>query len=578
MRISMILSGILSLCSCLTISSRNLSTLITEIQPTYDIVTKIQKDSVKLVHEHPVQLEIYHIDINNMFLTNNFTDINIDLNANFAFNDFYFFIVFYTCFIGLIIYLFRIQITYQKYTCLEQSVHIPFIHEQTDKNTVLFLSLYTTLWIGSLIFCFLSFNDYGNLLKYLGYWICINMSSVLLPITRNSLWIIYFNLHHQKLKLIHRYIAVLTLISVIIKVVLILCYKPFSYLFIYRNTMTNGSPLWGTISSLSVILLFVFASQCIRDKCFEIFYFNHRFLAILMIVSASLHYTSSLFYLLPAVIFYVIDLILRITNVRHVIYVKIKKFGIKEENTLCSIIYLTLKKQIKIPAGSYFFLCFKDISSTQWHPLSLISQTSTTLVFCAKDQGEGTWTHQLLLNDINQTRLSQQLFNTKSIVLQGPYTHKTLKFKSEKYKYIFAIAGGIGITPVISVLQYLNEQYELRKIRSIKKIIFIWIVSHSSLVIPFTQIISNLSDNLFQIEIYSTNRNKTEDIRVIEETIPFKIILERPQLKNLIHGNLIDYDMLPIETGVICCGPNSISDNVTTICSDLNIDLANDNF
>jgi predicted ferric reductase len=145
------------------------------------------------------------------------------------------------------------------------------------------------------------------------------------------------------------------------------------------------------------------------------------------------------------------------------IYSHFKITGNEKNGTSCIFIHITLLNPIKVNYGSYFFICFKDVSSFQYHPLSLISEYNENLIFCAKDRGPNTWTNMLKRHD---SSIEKNILMNKDIYLQGPYGHITIDYTKDKYKYIFSVAGGIGITPIISVLQDINYLYENKKNQS----------------------------------------------------------------------------------------------------------------
>ena len=282
----------------------------------------------------------------------------------------------------------------------------------------LFYSLYILWWTSLLSLSFFSFE----VLNRLGIWICLNISFTLLPVTRNSLWVTLLKISHDKLINIHKLIAVLCSLSVIIKSIVIIVLYNYSYLF------KNISNLSGTICSLSIIFTSIFAMPYIKKNIFELFYYSHKILCILTIISLSFHYIICLYYITPSILLYLVDLIFRILHTKKVKYSNVKIYDFSEYNTSYIFLILNMKKQIKIDPGSYFFICCDKISSLQWHPLSLISDSNNNLVFCVKNMGDNSWSNNLKY-------LENIKFDTNNIYLQGPYYHINFKEKYSLKKF-----------------------------------------------------------------------------------------------------------------------------------------------
>ena len=439
-----------------------------------------------------------------------------------------------------------------------------------SRESFIFAIVYFIWWCLLLIYSFMT-KDKSEILFRLGLWISLNMGSVLIPITRNSIWIIIFNISYNHILNLHKFMSVLCLISVIVKLITVVIFYNIFYLFIPFNIITGGSPLMGTLSSLSILITSLSAIPCIRNNIFELFYYFHRFLAFFTILTGTLHYVMTIYYMLPSFILYIVDLILRVCHTHKAIYTHLKIVGDEKDNTSCVLIHITLLNPIKVTYGSYFFLCFKDISYFQWHPLSLISEQNENLIFCAKDRGKNTWTNNLKNYD---SSVGKNILMNKDIYIQGPYGHVTISYNKNKYEYILTIAGGIGITPIISVLQDINNLYLKKKLNKMKKIIVIWIASHYSIIKPFLSLLYRLED-IFQINIYIT-----KSTNIIEEDIPscYNIYFEKPNISNIINQMMEDYTISKNLIATISCGPKSLSNEIIKKCSELNIDISNQTF
>ena len=428
---------------------------------------------------------------------------------------------------------------------------------QLTIGTITFLLIYFCWWLGMLIYSFLT-DDPGEVLFRLGILITINISMILLPITRNSVWVKLFKISHYRINIIHIFIAILCLISIIIKIIIVCLQYNFDYLFIPYDDDIEGSPLAGTIASLSIIFTSIFALPIIRKRFFELFYISHKFLLFVTIAAASTHYILVLYYILPTLILYIIDIFCRFLNIKNAIYSNIKIIG---DKTPYILINISLNKSVKLLPGSYYFICFQDITPIEWHPLSVITQEYDNLTFCAKDMGDNSWTNKLKLFD------SKKLKN-KNILIQGPYGHLTINYKNSRYKYMILVAGGIGITPILSIIEDINTN--ISEYKHLKKIYIIWVVNNMSLVKEFNYLFSLIDKIIFNIDIYCTNKDEINENFIIKYTKPDLTILI-PEIYNKI-------GTINTEFCAICCGPENLSIDVMKICTKFNIDICNENF
>ena len=418
-----------------------------------------------------------------------------------------------------------------------------------------------------------SFLKYDEIILRLGLWIALNLSFVLLPISRNSIWVILFNLSRDKLLLMHRFMSVLCLISVIVKFITVLIFFPPLFLFQLLNPETGGSPIAGTLSTFAIIFCSFLGFPIIRKRFFEVFYYSHRILSLLSIIFGSWHYIKTFYYVSPSILMYISDLIVRFLHTKKAIYSKIQHIGDKKYRTSCNVINITLKEPVKTYPGCYFFVCFyKDISKFQWHPLSLVSNTHDNLVFCSKNLGPETWSGRLEKFTESEKHDSDFLIN-KKVYIQGPYgTPLNINYNSDNYKNIFLISGGIGITPMISIMKDIDELYFCRKMNNLQKVLFIWIIPHESMIDYFKPYFLNLDENLFKFKIYVTQKHNPDDIIVNDMNFP--VFTGKPDIISMLTGMFVGTE----KNLVLTCGPTLLTDDVHTTCSNLNVDVFSENF
>jgi len=444
------------------------------------------------------------------------------------------------------------------FALLTRNKHISFLNENfyfceyVSRGTLLFMAFYT-LWWGVLLFLSLYSDSNSIILNRLGVWISLNIAFTLLPITRNSIWVIFLKLSYNKLIQIHKFVAVLCLISVIIKMILPVVYYDLNFL------VHNQRAISATISSASIILTFILSTGYIRHNLFELFFYSHKILFVLTIVTMALHFISALYYVIPSISLYLIDIFLRHFYSQKSVFISKTNIGSREYKSYCSFITITLLKKIdKIEPGSFFFICCKNISQYEWHPISVLTYDDDKLLFCIKDMGNKSWS----------TKITDSVDNSLDLYVQGPYLHLDLCYRENKYKHILLIANGIGITPFISILRDIKN----KKLSKLKKVVLIWIIPHSSYIENFSELLN--FQGLISIKIYITRPD------FIEGGYPkyLSIVNKKIDVKEYIPNYIILNGITNKELCVISCGSRTLLIDVHEICKKLKIDLYNENF
>lgn len=492
-------------------------------------------------------------DLENIYIGDLYNFCNITNNNdknNILFNDSNIFYSVITFSLLIILLITNFTLNCSNSNCLNKNINLFYCYF-ISIDILLFCIIYILWWTSLLILSFFS----NEILNRLGIWICFNIAFTLLPITRNSLWVVLLKISYNKLINIHKLIALLCLFSVIVKIITIIIL--YNYTYLYKNI----SNISGTICSISIFLTVFLSIPYIRKNIFELFYYSHKILCILTIISLSFHYIICLYYIIPSILLYILDLIFRTSNTKKALYSNIHTYNFKDGTTY-TLINLTLSKNIKINPASYFFICSNNISKIQWHPLSLISQTDNNLVFCIKNMGENSWSNKLKY-------LENIKYEKNNIYLQGPYYHINFENKYKKYENIICIANGIGITPFLSLLKDVNEKIE-NKIYNLNKVIFIWIIPEITFITPF---INNLKIlNNIEIQIFLTKSYDEE-----ENIFDFcKIFNEKPKIFDNISSFVKNKNIK--KTFILFCGSESLLKDVYVTSNYFGIELFNETF
>ena len=418
-------------------------------------------------------------------------------------------------------------------------------------GTFWFFIIYFIWWIALLVYSFL---DSTHTIYRLGIWVCLNISSSLLPITHNSLWVIFFNLSYERLLQIHKFMSTLSVLSVLIKLIVCMTYYSPEFFLVYR-------PLMGLLASIFTFLLFILSLPYCRRKKYELFLYSHQILCVSIIITSSLHYILSLYYFLPFILLYVFDIFLRYVYTK-----KVDKWKITTiKDNPCVFLSVTIENT-KPRTGCYYFIKVDKISKFELHPISLLFHDSHHLLFCIKDMGEKTWSNQLrnMKNDVKT-----------NIYVQGPYGCLTVDFKKNNYENVFLIAGGVGVTPFPSIINEIQELHYLKKLSKLKKVIFIWIIQDFVMLEYFRRYLRVLN-SLIDFHIYITK--DTEINNTVYDYSPYMLKYKKPNIKQTIQSFYSKFKMKSETTCVISCGPKGLCDDIQEKCDEKSMILFNETY
>ncbi len=389
---------------------------------------------------------------------------------------------------SVLLLLTHIQKLHKFYIFFYQNINLYYfgIH---SLSKITFYALYFLIWSAFLIYSFNvsgtnKINEQIETLNRLGVWNSFNLALILLPTTRNNIFSLFLKISQKKINDLHSNLAILTIISIIIKFLYVLISFP-NIMSQYRLGKSN--PFMGTLASIFNFIIFILSIFYIRKKIYELFYYSHRILSFLVIIFTSLHSTVSLYYLLPAITLYLFDIILRYMKVQTIIYSNLYTISHNIENSY-TILKVITKKEIKTRPGSYFLICMTEVSPIEWHPVYLLNNENNTLEFCIKNNGYYTWSGRLY-NYVSLYTKNIQL--TKEVLIQGPYDCICMNY--DEYNNIQIIVSDISIAPIFSILNCLKN----------KKIQITWLLSNDLLYHEFYHILSKYKNqDLFKITVY----------------------------------------------------------------------------
>ncbi|OWM90528.1 hypothetical protein CDL15_Pgr014831 [Punica granatum] len=232
--------------------------------------------------------------------------------------------------------------------------------------------------------------------------------------------------------------------------------------------------LAGEVALMTGLIIWVTSLPMIRRKRFEIFYYAHHlymvFLLLFLFHGGDRHFYT----VFPGIFLFGLDKILRIIQSR-------PKTCILSATIFSSrAMELTIPKdpRLKYAPTSIVFVKIPRISKLQWHPFSITSSSAADeemITIIAKC--EGKWTndlyrmiHEELASDAGQT-------NCPPVYIEGPYGPPSINFL--RYDSILLIAGGIGVTPFLSIIQEIGSSQSSGNFRFPERVQLIYVMKKS---------------------------------------------------------------------------------------------------
>ena len=278
---------------------------------------------------------------------------------------------------------------------------------------------------------------------------------VLYPVPKNNLVAKITGSSYERLLPYHMLVAVVLFLVATAHFVIMAIKLDASGLSIFAASDDAGDhpPLFGFLTWLSLTIIVV-PSVVLRRRWYWVLKLAHL-AAPLVILFGVLHYNPLLFALIPPLLAYVVDVVLRF---RSSAMAKPQLVHVKH-NAPGGFTELEIKLAPgAVPAGApgaFVHLGLSTIGSRLHpHPFSVAwfdAQAHTATLIC-KDMGAGTWTGDLALAARNDPAA---LLARTDVQWTGPYG--SLQVPLGSTPVVVLVAGGIGVTPILNILRVIRR-------------------------------------------------------------------------------------------------------------------------
>ncbi|EWS74544.1 ferric reductase-like transmembrane component family protein (macronuclear) [Tetrahymena thermophila SB210] len=278
----------------------------------------------------------------------------------------------------------------------------------------------------------------------------------------------------------------------------------------------------------------IFSIEPIRRKFWEFFMKLHWLLICCMLVSCIIHEVGAG---ILTIGYFALDVICRIYTIKKYSYLSA---SIEIERVGDSVVKISMHHEL--------FL---------WHPFSAFSAPhEEQLVFYVKQSGD--WTEALFQLAGKQGKP----VNVRGYI-DGPYGSYSISLDRDKYQHFLCISGGIGITPIFSLVKQLN--FQVREGRLVQNIHFIWVGRDKSVIeniLDQTQLKQlEVEDNKITLRSYLhfTNSKVSNVIKQKQNQGNIKYILGRPDFSAYFENmHKIAKQNQTNLVAVLVCGPQSL--------------------
>lgn len=325
----------------------------------------------------------------------------------------------------------------------------------------------------------------------------------------------------------------------------------------YNRTL-DSKIISGYVFLFLIFFNTLFSVSRFKDLYYHIFYYIHKILHILIILLSLIH---GKYRILIVFGIYILEYLYRI-KFRH------KKFYNYQFSIISSnIIQLTypINNELQFPA-KYLYLCVPQISKYEFHPFSIANYSDKEIIIYIRVLGD--WTSKLKLAIMHN--------NISNIIINGYYGNLTKYILF--YKYIILIGLGIGITPILSSLEYIylnycnNSYYELNKIYLI---VSLQTIEEFVLFIqPFYKKYNNML-KILEIYVHITQRNNDyimNEYNISHNRLDIKYYLEK------FSNELNSINGINNKGAIIISGSNNVLYNIYKYKDIHKYDIYNEDF
>lgn len=403
-------------------------------------------------------------------------------------------------------------------------------------------------------------NEYSTDYKLYGWLTIANAGLALLLAARSNLFSLILRLPSPVLLQYHRWIGLATVTHATTHIT-------FNIMQDVGNDAVAASfeavrIQVGLLAWICLALMLLTALPVVRRRFFEVFYYTH-FLFFVFMVGALYHTTNGPEFLLPGFSLWVVDRLIRFAyNFRRVDVQDLAYF----EGDLTKLQVKGIRRALP---GQIVWIQIRGVSLLNWHPFTVANVSNedspvTTIAI----RGLGGFTKAI-------SELSGTHENTESlrVRLDGPYGVGRFYWPTQALTVL--IAGGVGITPGLSIASSIISNARDRQTAYPQQVHLLWIVKDPAHISWFAEDLSRLeelskaegSGVIFRITAYATQaqqENMDGDKSAVPSATRWKVNCGRPDLLAWVGD--VKQSCPGVDGAVNVCGPRSLIRETRNAC------------
>ncbi|RHY98869.1 hypothetical protein DYB35_011151 [Aphanomyces astaci] len=282
-----------------------------------------------------------------------------------------------------------------------------------------------------------------------GHIALVALMFLLLPVARGQHWEVVFGTSHERIIKFHRWLGRVWFVAGTVHLVLTALSVNVTSTNLYGSQQVV--PLYGFVAFVSFASMALLAIDYIRRTYYEVFYYYHRVASVVGLVFALLHSKAVQYAMIFPLVVYGVTYLFRLRTYFNRYATVPKAHG---SNTVALTLPASAQTAKWVRTSNpcaFFWINIPQVSLLQWHPFSgIVTPDGQSISFRIKAHAPGSFVD----NVYNYVKAHEGAPLT--VLVDGPHGKPAIDVY--KYDAVVLVAGGIGITPMLDLINRHRQQ------------------------------------------------------------------------------------------------------------------------